>query len=107
VIESATSSAMMNFNTLSRSVFDVGGQIVGTVQVNVLEGSVGSVAVAVQRSNDGVKFYALESATTASAEGLSVTVNATGFRYLAVVVTTVAGGTCLAEVTVHTKDRTS
>ena len=107
MITPATSSALMNFNTLSRAVFDVAGQIVGTVQVNVLEGSVGSVVVAVQRSTDGVKFYALESATTASAEGLSVTVNATGFRYLAVVVTTVAGGTCLADVTVHTKDRTS
>ena len=45
--------------------------------------------------------------TTASAEGLSVTVNATGFHYLAVVVTTVAGGTCIAEITVHTKDGTS
>lgn len=107
MIASTTQSAVMNFNTLSRRVFDVSDRIVGTVQVGVLEGSVGSVAVAVQRSNDGVKFYALESATTASAEGLSVTVNATGFRYLAVVVTTIAGGTCIAEITVHTKDGTS
>lgn len=102
----STQSQYLAINQLGRVVFDVRNQVVGSVQLTMLEGAVGSVAISVYRSNDGLKFYNLESTTTQSTEGMSIALNATGFAYLAVQVTTVSGSAAYALVTVLSKGDT-
>jgi hypothetical protein len=96
-------SKQLNLNQIGRVVFDVLGKVVTSVQVMLLEGALGSVAITVYRSDNGIKFYALESATTQSTEGLTAALSATGFAFLAVEVTTVSGSAAYADVTVVTK----
>ena len=90
-------------NQLGRVVFDVRDRVVGSVQLMLLEGALGSVAISVYRSDNGIKFYNLESTTPQSTEGMSIGINATGFAYFAVEVTTLSGSAAYAEVTVLTK----
>jgi hypothetical protein len=96
-------SQTLPLTQIGRVVFDVLGRVVTSVQVMLLEGSLGSVAINVYRSDNGVKFYALESTVTQSTEGITAALSATGFAFLAVEVTTVSGSAAYAEVTVVTK----
>lgn len=93
-----TEPKILNGNTTSDVVWPVGPYLTGTIQVQS-EGYTAwtSAVVEVKRSNDGVRFYSYPTAVTLSADGMTASLDVSGWAWVALVVTTANG----AALTLH------
>lgn len=91
-VNGAVNAANFNLNIVDNEiVWHTGGCSVATIQMN---SAVASATVTIQRSNDGRKWFALETAQMLGPlDDLSDAIDLAGFLYLRVVCGTTASGT--------------
>lgn len=103
---SLTTTKSLALNEYQRVIFPVSETVVGSVQAILTQGSWGSTVLTLKRSNDGQRFVAWDPSTTLTSETMTAALTTTGWAWLAVEVTTLAGATAYADIVVHAKSET-
>lgn len=93
-----TKPIVIDANTKSIAVWPVGPYLTGSFQVLSETGIAWTSAVVeVKRSIDGVRFHSYPTAVTLSADGMTPSLDVSGWPFVALIVTTVNG----AALTLH------
>ena len=84
--------------------FDVANYVTFTLHTMILSGTFGTAVLTVNRSNDGFRWFALETATTLGpGASMSNAIESLGFARVRVQVTTVEGAAGVVEVALTAK----
>lgn len=100
-----TETKLLDLNVTQAAVYwTVGPASVFTIESRLLSGTWGTAVVTINRSNDGYKWFAMESALTLTiGGGMTVATDATGFTRLRAQVTTVEGAAGVVELVLLAK----
>jgi hypothetical protein len=98
-----TETQILNLNAIGCVRFSTANKVVGSIEVEMLEGTFASTVLVVRRSNSGRVNHAMPSAVTIPSAGMTADLSAIGPGEIVVEVTTVAGGTAIANIVAHFK----
>lgn len=101
-----TESKLLDLNTYGCVIFGTAESVVGTIELELLQGAIGSTVLTIKRTNSGRVLHALPSATTLSSATMTADLSAVGPGAIAVDVTTLAGAAAVAQIHAHFKGDT-
>lgn len=93
-----TDKYLLDLEAPDHKVWNVAADLYGSVQIQLVDGAWGSAVVTVQVSNDGRAWFDLPLPVSFSANGISRELDLSGYLYLRVRTTTIAGAAGIAEV---------